>query len=592
MLQHAPIPRGAVQNQDDHRSKYTVMFSGEVFLTLYFSEGTLMTNSHAQLSLVQTERPALRRWSFLPLYVFPLLMLLFLLSLLMTLTPSLRRSFVLTTEHLHMAFAPGLFLAQVSSWWPRTLGAYSQGTSATIEVVLALLVAFVCYGLALLLISSRADPQLQRWLRVGLWVGVVAGGLILASTSALFVNDPLVYASYSRLLAVYHANPYFVVMQAFPYDPLTPIDNYASTVAAYGPLWLLVCGFWGFWLPASAGAFVLAFRTVAFASHLANTWLVGSTLKTLGRSPRAVTTGMLLYAWNPLVLLESCVGAHNDAFMLFLVLLGIYLGTRAEKQRTIWRLTGYGPAVIALALAVMVKFTALPILFALVLYVLCKAAQERGRIEFVRAVLPILCWAGGLLALVMLACYGPFWLGHSPAAIVSSFRTPPSATWAENSYMRALIGWRVLHPVWGQQLWTIVLTNRTFWDALNALLSVLCLVIGLVALLKRAAYSTYLALALAVMCVLLLFTPWFFSWYITWIVGLAAVALPRRSSEHSTGWIALALVYSVTALGTYFLGILLGAYGYLAILCLILPPICALVLVTWLQFCGTATPAR
>lgn len=552
-----------------------------------------MLNSNAQLSLVQTERPALRRRNFLPIYVFSLLTLLFLLSLLMTLTPSLRRSFFLTIEHLQMSFAPGLFLAQLSSWWPRTLGAYSQGTSATIEVVLALLVAFVCYGLALLLVSRIADPGAQRWLRIGLWVGVVAGGLILASTSALFVNDPLVYASYSRLLAAYHANPYFVVMQAFPHDPLTPIDNYAPTVAAYGPLWLLVCGFFGFWLPASAGAFVLAFRTLAFASHLANTWLVGRTLKTLGRSPRAVTTGMLLYAWNPLVLLESCVGAHNDVFMLFLVLLGIYLGARAEKRGTIWRLTGYGPAVVVLALAVMVKFTALPVLFAFVLYVLCKAmAQERRRVVFVRTVLPILCWASGLLALVVLACYGPFWLGHSPTAILSSFRTPPSATWAVNSYLRDLIIWRGHHPAWQHQLWMIVLTNRTFWDDLNALLAVLCLAIGLVALLRRPIYSTYLALALAVMCVLLLFTPWFFSWYITWIVGLSAVALPRHSSEHSTGWIALALVYSVTALGTFFLGFLLGAYSYLGHLCLTLPPIYALVLVTWLQFRDTGAPAR
>jgi hypothetical protein len=569
-----------------------VILIGEVLLTLYFSEGTLMPNSNAQLSLVQAERRALSRQSILPISVFSLLTLLLLLSLLMTLTPSLRRTFFLTTEHLQMSFAPGLFLAQLSFWWPRTLGAYSQGTSATIEVTFALLVAFVCYGLALLLVSRIADPQVQHWLRVGLWVGVVAGGLILASTSGLFVNDPLVYASYSRLLAVYHANPYFVVMQAFPHDPLTSIDNYAQSVAAYGPLWLLVCGFWGFWLPASAGAFVLAFRTVAVTSLLASTWLVGRTLKTLGRSPSVVTTGMVLYAWNPLVLLESCVGAHNDAFMLFLVLLGIYLGARAEKRDTICRLTGYGPAVVALALAAMVKFTALPVLFAFVLYVLCKATQERRRVTFVRTVLPILCWAGGLLALVVLACYGPFWLGHSPAAILSSFRTPPSSIWAVNSYLRDLIDWRALHPAWQYQLWMIVLTKRKFWDALNALLVLFCLAIMLVTLRRRPTYNTFLTLALAMMCVLLLVTPWFFSWYITWIVGLAAVALPRHSSERSTSWIALALVYSVTALGTYFLGIVLGAYGYLGNLCLTLPPICAFALVTLLQFCDTGAPAR
>jgi hypothetical protein len=54
--------------------------------------------------------------------------------------------------------------------------------------------------------------------------------------------------------------------------------------------------------------------------------------------------------------------------------------------------------------------------------------------------------------------------------------------------MRALIIWRVHHPIWQQQLWTIVLTNRTFWDALNELLAVLCLALGLVALLTRPTY--------------------------------------------------------------------------------------------------------
>ena len=94
---------------------------------------------------------------------------------------------------------------------------------------------------------------------------------------------------------------------------------------------------------------MLAFRTVAFASHLANIWLVGRTLKTLGRSPRTVTTGMLLYAWNPLVLFESCVGAHNDTFMLFLVLLGIYLGARADCGAILSCKSGRGRSSVSTA---------------------------------------------------------------------------------------------------------------------------------------------------------------------------------------------------------------------------------------------------
>jgi hypothetical protein len=158
--------------------------------------------------------------------------------------------------------------------------------------------------------------------------------------------------------------------------------------------------------------------------------------------------------------------------------------------------------------------------------------------------------------------------------------------------LRDLIDWRALHPAWQHQLWMIVLTKRKYWDALSALLALFCLAIGLFILRRRPTYNTYLTLALAIMCVLLFVTPWFFSWYITWIVGLAAVALPRHASERSSGWIALALVYSVTALGTYFLAIMLGAYSYLGMLCLTLPPICAFALATLLRFSDTGAPAR
>lgn len=80
-----------------------------------------------------------------------------------------------------------------------------------------------------------------------------------------------------------------------------------------------------------------------------------------GRLPRASTLVTLLYVLNPLVLLESCLGAHNDIVMITLILLGILLCTRVEQGNA----TPFGnyllPA-ITLTLAALIKFTSLTLL--------------------------------------------------------------------------------------------------------------------------------------------------------------------------------------------------------------------------------------
>ncbi len=71
--------------------------------------------------------------------------------------------------------------------------------------------------------------------------------------------------------------------------------------------------------------------------QLLNTWLVGRTLRIMGRSPRIRALGMLLYGLNPLVLLESAQNAYNDVVMLTFVLLGILLLARAEQRGELLR---------------------------------------------------------------------------------------------------------------------------------------------------------------------------------------------------------------------------------------------------------------
>ncbi len=86
------------------------------------------------------------------------------------------------------------------------------------------------------------------------------------------------------------------------------------------------------------------------------------------------------------------------------------------------------------------------------------------------------------------------------------------------------------------------------------------------------------------MCIVLLLTPWFFTWYSMWIVGLVAVCLPARRSRVVWAFIILALTFSYSTLSLYlFNHDLLGPHGYLVSLFDNIPPICAF-LFCWIRY--------
>lgn len=490
-----------------------------------------------------------------------------------------------TVIRLHLAV--GERLAGVGTWLPLHLGALSQASSAALELAALLLLAFLCYGLGALLVSRQAASNQQRTRRSLLWSAALLAGAILLVTPAMLSHDILVYAGYSRLMATYHANPYIVPIAAFPHDPFAPLNYWSRSVAAYGPIWLLVCALPGWLLPPHPTMYVVAFRLLALAIHLLNTWLVGQTVRTMGRSPRTVTLGMLLYAWNPLLLLESGLGGHNDGLMMTCVLSGFLLAASAWRQGPILRPRGYVPAAAAFTLAALVKFTALPILAVYLLFLGCQALRQGDKRPDApwhaqrnwRAALPIGISSLLTMLVLALACYGPFWIGHSLASIEASFQSPPSALGAENSFMRSIIEWLHLHPAQAHNSLLQLLSTRRLWDDLTLAAIALCLLSGARLLWSRPDLRTCVVVALLTICAVLLITPWFFSWYLTWPLGLAVLCLPWRQGRLETALLTLTFVFSASALSTYLFTIgLFGSHFYLVSLFTTLPPACAFVL--------------
>ncbi len=522
--------------------------------------------------------------------------LAFVVCILLTVSPLVRMPDSLIRLHIFL----GSLLGLVSLWLPANLGGTYQPSSASIELFCLITLAFLCYSLGALFVwRYEEEKRIQSTIRGCIWSGAMLAGAIYIVTPAMLSHDITVYAGYSRLLAIYHANPYFVPMSSFPRDPLTRFDDWAPVVSAYGPIWMLVCGFWGWLLNPDPSTYVVAFRFFALAMHLLNTWLVGRTLQTMGRSPRTVTLGMLLYAWNPLVLLESSLGGHNDVFMITFVLAGIMitfvlagilLAAHAEQRDQLLHTSGYLLPAVAFTLAVLVKFTAIPILAAYLLLLACKALRstvdsphglKQALISAWKPAVLVLFCSGLVVIFVTLAFYGPFWVGHRLNEIVASFKKPPSAIFAENSFMRSIINWLNFHPAQKHNALLVFLSQRRFWDSLNLMAIMLCLMLGARQLWLKPAIRTFVTVALATMCVVLLITPWFFPWYITWIVGLAVLCLPLRQNRTTWALLALTLTFSFSALSLYLFNAgLLGSHGYLVSLFDTIPPLCAF-LVLW-----------
>jgi hypothetical protein len=82
---------------------------------------------------------------------------------------------------------------------------------------------------------------------------------------------------------------------------------------------------------------------------------------------------------------------------------------------------------------------------------------------------------------------------------------------------------------------------------------------GAVCLWRMPTTRTMILASLATLGLLLVVTPWFFSWYVTWLVGLAAISLPTTRDRFGRALVAFALTFSATAFVTYFVAI--GGWG-------------------------------
>ena len=396
---------------------------------------------------------------------------------------------------------PKLSMGLIADRQPGPAAAYILGFAAL----------FGLYAVAYLLCRKwRAGTLIAA---IGLCGLILA--LLLAQAYPIGANDLFDYITSGELLASYGLDPTVHPASEVPSLPFAEYNAYANFPSNYGPVWI--------WIEAAVVAVVgkpdltaltLGFKGAAIAAYAATCIVLVVLLRR--RAPDHVAAGLLAFAWNPLVLFEVAVNAHNDVWIGLLVLLAVLFW---EMRRTLWMLA-------ALTLAALIKAPVAPLLplFFLAAW-RTEPAEQRRR----------LLWSGGLVVAGIFAVSylsmpeGLKGLGslagrvylftHSlPAVIKLAIDLALPEKWAK--VLAAQLTVLTFGVYFIQQLLN---TQRTPGEAV------------------RLGFNTILFLLLVCM-------SWFQPWYLLWIVPLAAV-YPRPNAIFQVGQFALCAIWSYVVFG-------------------------------------------
>ncbi len=153
--------------------------------------------------------------------------------------------------------------------------------------------------------------------------------VLLVFSYNAFSYDLFNYIFDAKIITHYFQNPYIHKASDFPNDPMLNFMRWTHRTYPYGPTWLLLTvplSFIGvnIFLPT-----FFMFKLLMGVSFLGSCYLIYKISEKL--SPENKLVNLAFWAFNPLVLIESLVSAHNDIPMIFLMLFSIYLFLQRKK---------------------------------------------------------------------------------------------------------------------------------------------------------------------------------------------------------------------------------------------------------------------
>ena len=352
----------------------------------------------------------------------------------------------------------------------------------------ALAALFGLYGAGIHFVS-RLQGRGPLWI-----VGVcgLAAALLLIWVYPYAASDVFLYIVRGRVLGIYGQNSLLVPPSAFPIEPYLPFPSeWADIPSPYAPLWEWTAAGLARLGDGSLLRSLLAFKGLGLVSYIGCMGVLAALLRL--REPKQMAKGLLLFAWNPLVLLETHAMAHNDLYMAFFVLLALWL----------WERKGYVWALVSLVLGGLVKYVP----FMLLPPALSLLWPRLGWRAWWRTASSAMLVSAILIALTL----GPLWPGRAGLGVIGQMQ-------------------RIHHSV---AAWTILLLGKLaswnlafdlgLWLMRASFLAAYMLI--LLHSLRRGdpPAHTYLRLLYAWLC---LGATGFGYWYISWLIALIPFVKP------------------------------------------------------------------
>jgi len=389
-----------------------------------------------------------------------------------------------------------LVAAITSGPWLR---AVTRPGSGTMQVA----AAFIPYLVALVLARRAKVPA---WLVYG--PGLVSAGILLV-TPPHGSGDIFVYAFYGKML-VHHVNPLAAEPIRMSGDRWYQFIAWRRQPSVYGPVWVYVCA-----LAATIAGSKLALAVLVLKLVSAVGAVTGSVLaaRLAGDDDMRRRATMVACLWNPLILFSIAGDGHVEGVLFGLVVGALY----ARRVRR----TGVA-SLLLLAASLIKVYCGLFLLLHLVATVRERRPSQERRVAHV-----------GFLAAASAGAYLPLWAGRATFSGIADIGSRFSATLAW--LMRDSIG-DVLQPLIGSAR-----AGRMSSIAVHAFIVVMLAVIVIVAV-RHAGTTPDARLWGTAFAGYLLVAPWFLSWHMIPLLGLAFLAW-EAPSDSALAWAALAFSF-------------------------------------------------
>ena len=229
------------------------------------------------------------------------------------------------------------------------------------QAILYIIILAVLTILYILILKNR-NKIFKNIKAMYIFIGICA--VIFILVIPFTCSDVFYYLGVGRIDSTYGQNPYYVTITDFveSEDNIKYLEqdtileqayqnDWADTTVVYGPVWQLICKIVAGTSFGNIDIGLLIFKIIAVILHLLNCYLLYKITK-----KKLI---VLLYGINPYILLEGIVSAHNDLYVITLVLSALYFLLK-KKNIVI--------SVLFLALATAIKYFTIILLPFIIIY--------------------------------------------------------------------------------------------------------------------------------------------------------------------------------------------------------------------------------